>query len=137
MGRRIAPVVRECIDNRYTSEDRLDWNSIEFEWDRHNAPKLAQEGFHRKSRRIPVYVEEVEEAFFNPHKFQGPKRVKREQRYYLWGSTDAGRLLFLVYVVKQTQPILKVRVFSARDMEPDEKAAYLAFIEEEYDAKEE
>lgn len=112
------------------------WTEIEFEWDRHNLPKLEQEGFHRKPGRSPVYRDESEECFFNPRLILGPKKEKNEERYYILGSTDAGRLLFQVFVFKSRPdaPRPKVRPISARDMEPHEIEEYLTAIEEEEDA---
>lgn len=107
------------------------WTEIEFEWDRHNLPKLEQEGFHRKPGRSPVYREESEECFFNPHLILGPKKANNEERYYILGSTDAGRLLFKS---PADEPRPKVRPISARDMEPHEIDEYLTAIEEEEDA---
>jgi uncharacterized DUF497 family protein len=113
------------------------WTEIDFEWDRHNLPKLAQEGFHQKSSRSPVYQAEAEEVFYNSHLILGPKRVNNEDRYYVLGSTDAGRLLFQVFVFKSPADSRrpKVRPISARDMEQHEAKKYLTAIEEEEDAE--
>lgn len=69
----------------------------------------------------------------------GPNPKNNEDRYYILGSTDAGRLLFQVFVFKS--PVgsrhPRIRPISARDMTPDETEDYLTAIEEEEDAAQE
>ncbi len=78
---------------------------IEFEWDRHNEDKIQQ--------RHNVLSEEAEECFFNRHKIR-----RYGSRYWLYGQTDTGRYLFIVYIKKRAD---KVRVISARDMTDRER----------------
>jgi len=80
-----------------------------FEWDEANADKLIE--------RHSVYRDEAEECFYNPHKIKraGPNS------YYLYGQTDAGRYLFLVYELKAANVI---RIYSARNMTKAERSKY-------------
>ncbi|HHS98592.1 MAG TPA: BrnT family toxin [Chloroflexi bacterium] len=61
-----------------------------------------------------VEPEEVEEAFFNP-----PYKVRRAAsgKYLLYGRSEAGRYLFIVFVWEGTA----VRIITARDMTPAER----------------
>ena len=65
-----------------------------------------------------VRPEEAEQVFFNP-----PYRVRRSDsgKYLLYGRTEAGRYLFIVFAWEKGL----VRVISARDMTPGERR-YLA-----------
>lgn len=85
-----------------------------FEWDEGNATKNWD--------RHDVSQTECEQTFFNY-----PLLVRRdsrhsaaEPRYYALGCTDAGRLLFVVFTVREKL----IRVISARDMTPQEARRY-------------
>lgn len=85
-----------------------------FEWDKGNIDKNWE--------RHQVTHLECEEVFFNT-----PIAVKEdephsatEDRYYALGKTDGGRLLFVVFTVRDN----KVRVVSARDMSRKERKLY-------------
>jgi uncharacterized DUF497 family protein len=82
---------------------------LEFEWDEWNAGKLIE--------RHDVFPDEAEECFYNRH------RIKRAGTniYYLYGQTDAGRYLFLVYELKGPNVI---RVYSARTMTEGERRKF-------------
>jgi hypothetical protein len=96
-----------------------DWTVIlyfaeEFEWDEGNIKKNWER--HRVSHI------ECEEIFFNrpiilrkdePHSAS-------EDRYFVLGKTDAGRLLFIVFTLRSN----KIRIISARDMNRKEKKIY-------------
>jgi uncharacterized protein len=96
-----------------------DWTDIisfaeDFEWDERNIKKNWER--HRVS-----YVE-CEEIFFNrpiivnkdePHSTS-------EDRYFVLGNTDAGRLLFSVFTMRSN----KMRIISARDMNRKERKIY-------------
>lgn len=114
------------------------WEEVEFEWDRHNQPKLEQEGYHRKRGRPPVYRDESEEVFYNFPVVMGPYRVRNEERWNILGSTDSGRLLFAVFLIKQGRApeCPKVRLISARDMEASEVRLYEKTMEELEDGEE-
>ncbi len=86
-----------------------------FEWDAGNSTKNWDK--HEVSRI------ECEQLFFNQ-----PLVVKRdsghsatETRYYAFGQTDYGRLLFVAFAIKENL----IRIISARDMDVDEEARYL------------
>ena len=79
----------------------------EFDWDESNAGKNLSHG---------VEDAEAEEAFFNRTKLR-----RAGGRYYLYGATDEGRRLFIVFIwVSSGRP----RVISARDMTPSERHYY-------------
>jgi len=82
-------------------------SELHFEWDEHNEPKLLE--------RHTVTRAEAEECFYNRHRIKkaGPNI------YYLYGQTDEGRYLFLVYELKEGYVI---RPYSARDMTRDERS---------------
>jgi uncharacterized DUF497 family protein len=85
-----------------------------FEWDRHNSEKI-------KARHNVTPVE-CEQVFFNIPVVSGDdeKHSEKENRFYVLGQTDSGRLLFLVFTVRRD----KVRIISARDMNRKERRAY-------------
>ncbi len=83
----------------------------EFDWDE------ANEGHIRE--RHHVAAEEVEQCFSNPHKIT--QKPKSEDRYYLFGRTDGGRYLFIVF---QYKGFGIIRPISARDMDKDERRFY-------------
>lgn len=85
----------------------FDWDegNIEKNWERHRVTRI-----------------ECEEVFFNT-----PLIVKEdephsglEDRYYVLGRTDSGRLLFVVFTRRGN----KIRVISARDMNRKERKVY-------------
>ena len=84
-----------------------------FDWDKGNAQK--NEESHN------VSISECEQVFFNPN-FGGidTKHSQDEDRYFIYGRTNAGKLLFVVYTVREE----KIRVISARDMNKRERNAY-------------
>ena len=96
-----------------------DWTDIlsfaeDFEWDEGNIKKNWEK--HRVSHI------ECEEIFFNR-----PIMVKKdephstsEDRYFVLGKTDAGRLLFIVFTLRAD----KIRIISARDMNGKERMIY-------------
>ena len=96
-----------------------DWTDIlsfaeDFEWDEGNIKKNWER--HRVSHI------ECEEIFFNR-----PIIVKKdephstsEDRYFVLGKTDAGRLLFIVFTLRGN----KIRIISARAMNRKERRIY-------------
>lgn len=85
-----------------------------FEWDKGNIDKnLAK---HNVANR------EAEEAFESNPKFifRDEKHSQREERYGLFGITNKGRKLSVVFTIKKD----KVRIISARDMSKKERRAY-------------
>lgn len=88
--------------------------STEFEWDEGNADKNWIR--HQVSRA------ECEQVFFNRPLVVGEdeSHSQYELRYYALGQTDTGRLLFVVYTLRDE----RVRVISARDMTRRESKEY-------------
>ena len=92
-----------------------------FEWDTHNSTKIKE-----KHNVTPV---ECEQVFFNLPIIAGSdeKHSKTENRFYILGHTDSGRVLFLVFTVRKN----KLRVISARDMNKKERRVYRTHEEED------
>jgi len=63
-----------------------------------------------------------EEIFFNRPLVvaKDRKHSEKEKRFYALGHTDAGRRLFVVFMVRRD----KIRVISARDMSRKERKVY-------------
>ena len=85
-----------------------------FDWDESNRDKnwIAHQ----------VSMGECEEVFFNlPLRLHtDPVHSQAEARSYVLGQTNAGRLLFIAFTVRNN----KVRVISARDLSKKERASY-------------
>jgi uncharacterized DUF497 family protein len=85
-----------------------------FDWDPGNIDK--------NWRKYRVNSSECEEVFFNEPYYvtedAGHSRIK--QRFYLLGFTNAGRRLFVVFIIRSN----RIRVISARDMSRKERDAY-------------
>lgn len=79
----------------------------DFDWDEGNAGKNLSHG---------VEDVEAEQVFFNRAKLR-----RSRDRYYLYGTTDEGRFLFVVFIWKQPG---RPRVISARDMTASERRYY-------------
>jgi hypothetical protein len=88
--------------------------SIGFQWDIHNTDKLKV--------KHGVTPSECEQAFFNLPLIMGDdlRHSENENRFYALGQTDTGRLLFLVFTIREK----RIRVISARDMSRKERRAY-------------
>ncbi|OGQ51844.1 MAG: hypothetical protein A3J24_03750 [Deltaproteobacteria bacterium RIFCSPLOWO2_02_FULL_53_8] len=87
-----------------------------FDWDAHNAEKNWQ--------RHGVMPSECEQIFFNRPLVvaDDDRHSEQEDRFYALGATDGGRMLFVVFTVRQD----RIRVISARDMNRREKKVYKA-----------
>jgi len=85
-----------------------------FDWDEGNSEK--------NWIRHKVTKYECEEIFFNQPLIVADdlKHSQQETRYYTLGRTDANRLLFIVFTIREK----KVRVISARDMNEKERKKY-------------
>jgi len=86
----------------------------EFDWDQWNRDKIWQ--------RHSVKIYECEEVFFNSSLkilFDETHSIT-EKRYYAYGDTDTGRLLFIVFTIRGQ----KIRVISARNMNKKERRWY-------------
>ena len=86
-----------------------------FQWDDANVQKNWS--------KHHVTPPECEQVFFNQPLVVGDdqKHSLEEKRYYVLGQTDAGRLLFVAFVIRDTF----IRVISARDMSQKERKVYL------------
>ncbi|MBI4731732.1 MAG: BrnT family toxin [Chloroflexi bacterium] len=85
-----------------------------FDWGAGNRDKNWQ--------KHQVSTGECEEVFFNlPLLFgDSPGRSANEKRYFALGQTNAGRLIFIAFTVRDE----KIRVISARDMSEKERGFY-------------
>jgi uncharacterized DUF497 family protein len=84
-----------------------------FIWDESNAIKNVV--------RHDTYPDEIEEVFYNRYKL----RKTKQDRFLLYGVTDSGRYLFVVFIIKERRNRNLVRIISARDMTKKEKSYYL------------
>ena len=91
-----------------------------FDWDESNLLKNWE--------KHGVLVSECEQVFFNrPLLAQPDDRPSNvEIRFYVLGQSDTGRLLFVVFTIRDQ----KLRVISARDMSRKERRSYERYGEE-------
>lgn len=89
-------------------------NCIGFDWDEGNSDK--------NWIRHKVTQGECEQIFFNEPiiVISDEKHSQSENRWYLLGTTDSGRLLFAVFTKREN----KIRIISARDMNKKERNYY-------------
>lgn len=87
---------------------------VAFAWDQGNQDK------NWKSHK--VRSEEAEEAFFDRRRVvrKAPLRTLTEERQILIGKTRKGRLLWIVFTIRNR----KIRVISARDTNRTEEPYY-------------
>jgi uncharacterized DUF497 family protein len=93
----------------------VDFDSIDgFEWDDSNRTKNWV--------KHQVSASECEEIFFNLPILLADdvKHSQEENRFYVLGQTNAGRRLFISFIIRQN----KIRVISARDMSRKEREVY-------------
>jgi len=85
-----------------------------FEWDKGNLLKNWEEH--------GVTGSECEQIFFNHPRVLASdvNHSGKEDRYFVLGQTDAGRLLFVVFMIRKNL----VRIISARDMRRKERKVY-------------
>jgi uncharacterized DUF497 family protein len=85
-----------------------------FEWDKGNLLKNWEEH--------GVTGSECEQIFFNNPQIVAPdlKNSGKEDRYFVLGQTDTGRLLYVVFMIRKTS----VRIISARDISRKERKVY-------------
>jgi uncharacterized protein len=86
-----------------------------FQWDDMNV--------HKNWLKHRVSVSECEQVFFNRPLAvnDDQKHSLLERRYHALGQTDAGRLLFVAFAIRDTS----IRIISARDMSKKERRAYV------------
>jgi uncharacterized protein len=96
--------------------ERVEWDDRlaeckGFQWDAGNAAKIWER--HR------VTPAECEELFFNRPLVVGSdeRHSAGEERLYALGQSDGGRLLFVVFTIRERL----IRVISARDMSRRER----------------
>jgi len=90
------------------------WNGLErFEWDKGNLEHI---------RKHQVDAAECEQVLFNRPLVinEDETHSQTEERFRAFGQTDAGRLLFMIFTVRNNQ----VRVISARDQSNKERREF-------------
>ena len=87
---------------------------VGFEWDEGNLFKNWE--------THGISAPESEQIFFNKPLITGSdeKHSQKEACFYALGQTDTGRLLFVVFTVRNSL----IRVISARDMSREERRVY-------------
>jgi uncharacterized DUF497 family protein len=83
-----------------------------FDWDENNI---------RKVERHRITPEETEQVLDNDPLFQYPQQADEEERYLVYGETNAGRMLAVALTVRGE----RIRVITAYDMDADQKRRYL------------
>lgn len=94
----------------------IDFDKIEgFNWDTGNA---------RKNEKHGVTQADTEQVFLNEPLFITPdeKHSEFEHRYRALGKTKSGRLLTVVFTLRQNETL--IRIISARDMNAKERRLY-------------
>lgn len=85
---------------------------MDFEWDENNIEHIA---------RHNVIPEEVEEVFLDSKRVgTSVRKVSQEKRWAMIGSTQYGRILFVVFTQREGM----IRVVTARDATDKEKRTY-------------
>jgi uncharacterized DUF497 family protein len=119
MGTIYKPLIEidRCVYLKYTLDmfkGSVLTNCTGFQWDQGNLLKNWE--------KHGVSAPECEQIFFNRPFITGPdkKHSQQEDRLYALGQTDAGRLLFVVFSIRENL----VRVISARDMNQRERKVY-------------
>lgn len=87
---------------------------LSFEWDKGNADK--------NFIKHKVTVKEAEQAFADETSivFEDEKHSQKELRYALFGVTEQGRKLSIVFTLRKD----KVRVITVRNMSKKERRSY-------------
>ncbi|MBI2954401.1 MAG: BrnT family toxin [Chloroflexi bacterium] len=96
----------------------IDWNSLEkFQWDKGN---LEHIGKHE------VDAAECEQVFFNRPLVinQDETHSQTEERFRALGQTNAGRLLVMIFTVRNSQ----IRVITARDQSKKERDEFRGML---------
>jgi uncharacterized DUF497 family protein len=95
----------------------IDWKRVEgFDWDEGNSRKSVD--------KHGVSQAEAEQVFFNDALLvvEDARYSRREARFHALGSTDAGRLLHVVFTLRRGETM--IRVISARPMHRKERLRY-------------
>lgn len=97
-----------------------------FDWDEGNVQKNWE-----KHHVTPLECEQV--FFTRPFVvIEDGLHSEDEARYYVLGRTDAGRLLFVVFTIRNG----RIRVISARDMNKKERRQYYEEVKKEAEIQE-
>ena len=89
----------------------VDCNEL-FDWDKDNIEHIARHG---------VEPYEVEEALLDPERIaRNARNVRGEVRRAVLGATEAGRILFVIYTIRNE----KIRPVMSRDATDGEQKAY-------------
>lgn len=85
-----------------------------FEWDKGN--------INKNLIKHKVANQEAEEVFDNKPNFiiEDKKHSLKESRYLIWGLTDKGRKLAVIFTIRKD----KIRIISARVTNKKERKAY-------------
>ena len=88
-----------------------------FDWDKGN--------FDKSWIKHKVSPSESEQVFFNEDLLivEDLEHSQKEDRFYALGRTDAGRFLFISFVIREN----RIRVISARNMSRQERKDYLSY----------
>lgn len=87
-------------------------DSARFDWDENNI---------RKVERHRITPEEAEQVLDNDPLYQYPQQSVEEERYLVYGETDAGRMLAIAITVRGQ----RIRVITVYNMDADQKRRYL------------
>ena len=89
---------------------------LSFEWDKGNEQK--------NWLKHKVTGEEAEEVFEDEKRLilEDTKHSEKETRFILFGKTEKGRMLFIIYTLRNENTT--VRIISARDADRKEVALY-------------
>ena len=83
-----------------------------FAWDEHNSDHVRRNG---------IEPEDVEDAVLDPGRLGAPAYDRGiEKRWALLGTTESGRVLFVVYTARRG----RIRVVTARDATRSERRRY-------------
>jgi len=88
-------------------------NIIRFDWDKGNLSKSKL-----KHKVEPLESEQVFQN--NPIYLYDSSHSQKEDRYFAYGATDQGRMLTVVFVLRND----KIRIISARDQSKKERRFY-------------
>lgn len=87
-------------------------DAVSFEWNQANLTHI---------QRHAATYNECEDIFYDqPVFFYDDKHSQKEERFLVYGSTQSGRLLVLIFTIRQSA----IRIITARDQNRKEKQAY-------------
>jgi uncharacterized protein len=114
----LTALVYICNIQRMVTPEEILAKCTGFDWDEQNAEK------NWVTHRIAFW--ECEEVFFNePFIVAKDAKHSSTERFYALGQTNGGRLVFVVFTVRNNL----IRVISARGMTRKEKEVYQSYEE--------